>query len=141
MKKQFILSVVLLFVASMLIDFVVHGLLLKNSYAALPNLMRGEADAQRHFPWMLLAHVLIAIGVTGVYRRGVEPGKGWVGQGIRFGIWFAIAACVPGFLIYHAVQPAPYTLAVKQVAYAGIGTVLLGIAAAAFNRPAGPQNP
>jgi len=134
MKKQFLVSVLLLFVVSMTLDFVVHGLLLKADYAAMPSLMRGEADAQRHFPAMLLAHVFVAAGVTAIYRQGRETGKGWVGQGVRFGFWFAAAACIPGFLIYYAVQPTPLILPFKQVIFGGIGTVLLGVAAAAFNR-------
>jgi hypothetical protein len=134
MNRQFLISVVLLFVVSMALDFVVHALLLKADYAAQPALMRKEADAQRHFPAMLLAHVLIATGITAIYRRGREAGKPWLGQGVRFGGWFAVAACVPGFLIYYAVQPIGLTVAVKQICFGGIATVVLGIVAAALNK-------
>ena len=94
----------------------------------------GEADAQRHFPAMLLAHALIAVGLTAIYRRGREAGKSAVGQGLRFGLWFAVAACVPGFLIYYAVQPVGHMVAVKQIIFGGIATVLLGLVVAAMNR-------
>ncbi len=134
MKKQFLISVVVLFVASMAFDFVVHGVLLKAAYDAQPALMRKEADAQRHFPAMLLAHALIAVSVTAIYRRGRETDKPWLGQGVRFGVWFALAACVPGFLIYYAVQPVGLSVAVKQVCFGGLATVLLGVVAAALNK-------
>ena len=134
MNKQFLISCVVLFVVSMLLDFIVHAVLLQPDYARLPAMMRNEADAQRHFPAMLAAHVLIAVGVTAIYRRGREAGKSWVGQGVRFGLWFALAACVPGFLIYYAVQPLGLILTVKQVILGGIATVLLGITAAALNK-------
>jgi hypothetical protein len=136
MTKQCAISIVVLFLVSMILDFCVHGLLLKNDYAAQPALMRNEADAQRHFPAMLVAHVLIAAGVTAIYRRGRETGKPWLGQGLRFGLWFAVAACVPGFLIYYAVQPMGLMLAVKQMIFGGIATILLGLAAAAMNKQA-----
>jgi hypothetical protein len=136
MNKQFIVSVVVVFIVSMLLDFCIHGVLLKADYAAQPALMRNEADAQHHFPAMLIAHVLIAAGVTAIYRRGREAGRGWMGQGVRFGFWFAVAACVPGFLIYYAVQPMGLILAVKQIIFGGIATVLLGIVTAALNKPA-----
>jgi hypothetical protein len=129
-----VISIVVLFIVSMILDFCVHGLLLKNDYAGQPALMRNEADAQRHFPAMLVAHLLIAAGVTVIYQRGRETGKGWLGQGVRFGLWFAVASCVPGFLIYYAVQPVGLTLAIKQMAFGGVATVLLGLAAAAMNK-------
>ena len=134
MNKQCIVSIVVAFIASMALDFLVHGLALKSDYDANPVLMRKEADAQRHFPAMLLAHVFVAVGVTTIYRRGREPGKPWLGQGVRFGVWFAIAACAPGFLIYYAVQPMGLTLACKQIVLGGIATVLLGIVVAALNK-------
>ena len=134
MNKQFLISVVVLFLASMLFDFCVHGLLLKNDYAAQPALMRSEAGQQRHMPAMLLAHAFIALGVTAIYRRGREAGKDWLGQGVRFGLWFAVASCVPGFLIYYAVQPTGLIVAAKQIVFGGIATVLLGVVVAALNK-------
>jgi len=134
MNKQVLISVIVLFVASMAFGFIVHTVLLKNDYAAQPALMRTEAGQQRHFPAMLLAHALIAAGVTAIYRRGREAGKDWFGQGLRFGVWFAVAACVPGFLIYYAVQPVGLIVAVKQICFGGVATVLLGIVAAALNK-------
>ena len=132
--KQCVISIVVVFIASMLLDFAVHGLVLKSDYASQPNLMRNEADAQRHFPAMLLAHAFIAVGVTAIYRRGREAGKSWLGQGFRFGVWFAVAACVPGFLVYYAVQPMGLMLVVKQIVLGGIATVLLGFVVAALNK-------
>ena len=134
MNKQSLISVVVLFIASMLLDFCVHGVLMKKDYDSQPALMRTDADAQRHMPAMLLAHIFIAVGVTAIYRRGREAGKGALGQGLRFGVWFAIASCVPGFLIYYAVQPTGLMVAVKQIVFGGIATVALGIIAGALNK-------
>jgi hypothetical protein len=136
MNKQFLVSVVVVFIVSMALDFVVHAVLLKADYANQPALMRNEADAQRHMPAMLLAHAFIAVGVTAIYRRGRESGKGWLGQGFRFGLWFAVASCVPGFLIYYAVQPVGLIVACKQIVFGGIATVLLGLAVAGLNKQA-----
>ena len=134
MNKQCLISIVVVFIVSMALDFVVHAVLLKADYANQPSLMRTEADAQRHFPAMIAAHVLIAVGITAIYRRGREAGNSWLGQGVRFGLWFAVAACVPGFLIYYAVQPMGLILTLKQIVFGGIATVLLGIAVAGLNQ-------
>ena len=44
----------------MLGSFVVHGSLLQAEYAKLPNLFRPEAESQKYFPLMILAHVIMS---------------------------------------------------------------------------------
>ncbi|MFI5336893.1 MAG: hypothetical protein ACHQ5A_08920 [Opitutales bacterium] len=134
MTKKCLISIVVLFIVSMILDFLLHGLLLKADYASEPALMRTAADAQRHFPAMLLAHLFLAAGITAIYHRGREPGKAWTGQGLRFGLWFAVAACIPNFLIYYAVQPMGLILAVKQIVLGSVVVIVLGLVAAALNQ-------
>jgi hypothetical protein len=125
MTKKFWFTALALFALSMLTDFLLHGLVLHADYAQLPNLMRTEADSQKYFHWMLLAHVFFALAFVWIYQRGREA-KPWLGQGIRFGLAVAILAVVPGYLIYYVVQPLPGLLIVKQVGFdlvrmAGLG--------------------
>jgi hypothetical protein len=134
MKKQCIISIVVVFIVAMTLDFVVHAMLLKADYAAEPALMRTAADANRHFPALLLAHLIFAMAVTVIYQRGREAGKPWMGQGVRFGLWLALLACVPNFLIYYAVEPVGLMVACKQIVFGGIATVVVGIVAAALNQ-------
>ena len=138
MNKRFALSVVAIFVASMVLGMVVHGVLLGGEYQKLtPNLFRAEQDSQQHFLWMIIAHVLMAIGFTWVYRAGRDA-RPWLGQGIRFGLAVAMLSVIPGYLIYFAVQPMPGELVVKQVVFDTLSMIVLGVVAAAVNRdPAG----
>jgi hypothetical protein len=136
MNKQFIVSVIVMFILSMALGFAVHGALLKNDYLGIPNLMRNEADSMRHFPAMILAHVFLAIGVTAIYRRGREAGKSWSGQGFRFGILLIVFSTLPVYLIYYAVQPMPLNLVEKQIAFDSVASIILGLAVAALNKPA-----
>jgi len=127
------ISVVVLFVVSMVLGFVVHGLLLHGDYAQIPNLMRTDAEAQQKFGFMIGAHLLMAVGLTLLYRHGRED-KPWLGQGVRFGLILALAAVIPWYLIYYSVCPFPAGLVIKQIAYDTVGTVIIGIVAAAVNR-------
>jgi hypothetical protein len=123
-----------MFVASMALGVVVHGVLLGRDYAALtPQLFRAEADAQGHFPFMLLAHVFLAIGITWLYRGGRSE-RPWAGQGVRFGLALAFYAVVPTYLIYFAVQPTPPELVAKQVVLDSVAAIVLGLIVAAVNR-------
>ena len=133
MSKKFLLSAFVVFILSMVLGFVVHGVLLGADYAQLPGLMRTQEDAGRHFPFMLAAHVLIAIGFTWIYLRGRE-GRPWLGQGLRFGLAVAIVSTIPIYLIYHAVSPFPLGLAVKQIVFDTVGVMLMGVVVAWINR-------
>jgi len=133
MDGRFWISVVVLFVVGMTIGFVVHGMLLTSDYAQLPNLLRAEADAQGYFMWMLLAHVLMAIGFTWIYRQGRVSDRPWLGQGLRFGLAMALVMTLPTYLIYYAVQPWPGQVVVKQIVFDVGGMLVMGIVTAAVN--------
>lgn len=133
MVKQFAISVVGLFVITLLGGFVVHGLLLAPDYALLPGLYRGAEDGAAYFHWNLIAHLFLAIGLTWVYRQGRSDGA-WFAQGLRFGIAVALLSTVPNFLIYYAVQPNPGMLVAKQIVFDSLVMLVTGVAAAALNR-------
>jgi hypothetical protein len=127
MTKKFFVAWIAMFVAWMVESFVVHAWLLGADYARLPGLFRSEADSQQYFGWMIVAHVLIAGAFVWIYARGVEAGKPWPRQGMRFGLAVALLGVIPTYLIYYAVQPMPGALVVKQVVFDGVGVVLMGI--------------
>jgi hypothetical protein len=135
MNRKLLISVVVIFVLSMAFGFLVHGTILRNEYLKLvPNLMRGEADGQAHFAWMLLATLSSAIGFSWIYIRGREAGKPWLGQGVRFGIAMVLVAVIPLFLINYAVSPFPSDLVAQQIVYESITVVIMGIVVAWLNR-------
>lgn len=133
MKKQFLSTWVMVFVLWMLGSYVVHGALLHDDYAALTGLFRTEADSQQHFPFMILAHVVLAGSFTWIYIRGHED-KPWLPQGLRFGLAVALLTAVPTYTIYYVVQPMPGTTVVKQIVLDSILMLVLGVAAAFMNR-------
>ena len=135
MNAKFWISVVVMFILSMALGFVVHAALLAPDYAKLPNLMRTMEDSQKYFPYMLLGHVFLALGFTWIYLKGREATP-WLTQGIRYGIAVAVLTTVPTYLIYHAVMPFPMDLVVKQIGYDTAGLVLMGVVLAFINRSA-----
>ncbi len=137
MNKKFAISWVSIFVVWMIGDFIVHGVLLHDDYAKLPNLFRPESDAQQYFPLMILAHVIMAGAFAWIYARGVEA-KPWLGQGIRFGLVIALLTVVPTYTIYYVVQPMPGITVVKQMVFDGVLLLVLGAVAAFLYRNAKP---
>ncbi len=136
MNKRFFIAWIVIFVAWMAGSFVAHGVLLHEDYAKLSGLFRAEADAQRYFPLMILAHVLLSGAFVWIYSRGVEA-KPWLPQGIRFGLAVAALTIVPTYIIYYVVQPMPGAVVVKQIVFDGILMLILaGIVAFIYRQPA-----
>ncbi|MGZ5045742.1 MAG: DUF1761 family protein [Usitatibacter sp.] len=134
MNRHFVISAIAVFVATSLLDFVVHGVILGPDYAQLtPNLFRTPEDSHHYIGLMLLANLLFAFGFTWIYRQGRED-KPWVAQGARFGAAVAVMATIPTYLIYYVVQPMPGHVVAIQVVCAAISLPLVGILAAALNR-------
>jgi hypothetical protein len=133
MNKRFGIAWVSIFVVWMIGSFIVHGVLLHDDYAKLPNLFRPEADAQQYFPLMILAHVIMAGAFAWIYARGNEA-KPWLGQGIRFGLVIALLTVVPTYTIYYVVQPMPGISVIKQMVFDGALLLVLGAVAAFLYR-------
>jgi hypothetical protein len=133
MTGKFAISVVVMFLMSWALGFLAHGVLLHNDYARFPNLMRTMADAQAKLPYMLLAHLCIALGFSWIYLKGKEE-KPWLAQGIRYGAAVAVLAVFPLYLIYYAVMPFTLDLVIKQIIYDTIRVVLMGVVLAWINR-------
>lgn len=127
MTKRIFVCGLLMSLASLVLAFVVHGLLLGDDYAALVGtLMRAPDDQQRFFPLMIVSHLLVGMTMTWLYAQGFNATRPSLGQGIRFGIAVALLAAVPLYLVYFAVQPTPPALTVKQIVFDGLRFVLLG---------------
>ena len=126
MNKKFIIGWIVIFIAWFLGSYLIHGVLLHSDYAQLPNLFRTEADAQKYFPLMILAHLILSGALVWIYARGAEA-KPWVAQGVRFGIAVALLMAVPNYMIYFVVQPMPGDMVIKQIVYDGVLMVVLGV--------------
>lgn len=129
MDKRFWICGLVVSIAALLLDFLIHGVLLQADYAALApsGFVRGPDDAQAHLPYMLAAHVLIGFGLTWLYRQVTVPHGAPLSQGLRFGAAFALAATIPGYLVYYAVQPWPAALVHKQMLFSAAAMLVLGL--------------
>ena len=137
MNKRFFIAWIAIFIAWMAGSFVVHGVLLGADYANLKQMFRNEADSQAYFPFMLLAHVIMAGAFVWIYARGAEA-KPWLAQGLRFGAAIALLAVVATYMIYYAVQPMPGALVVKQIIFDSVLMLLLGSLVAFLDRSPTP---
>ena len=137
MNKKFIVAWIVVFIVWMAGSFVVHGVLLHEDYVKLSSLFRTEADAQKYFPLMILAHVILAGALVWIYSRGIEAAP-WLSQGLRFGLAIALLTIVPTYIIYYVVQPMPSSVVVKQIVFDGVLMLILGAVTAFIYRQPQP---
>ncbi|MGA9041251.1 MAG: hypothetical protein WB421_12000 [Terriglobales bacterium] len=127
--KKFLAAFALVFVLSTLLNFVIHGFLLKPLYHQTSQLMRGDADAGAHAMFLMVGFLFFSLGFVWIYARGVEA-KPWAGQGIRYGIAVWLIATVSRYSIYYAIQPWPAHVVWLQIGYELVMTLVLGLGVA-----------
>jgi hypothetical protein len=115
-------------------DYLLHGVILKSSYAETVDLWRSDADMMHRMWVLILAQIIFAVAAVLVYQRGVEK-KAWIGQGIRFGILLALIAVIPNNMIWYVVVPMPHQLALHSALGDGILAILVGLVIAGICQP------
>ena len=129
--------VILAFAVSLVIytmsNFVIHAVLLQPLYQQTPQLLRTPQDGVAHMPFLLLSFVIFTLPFVWMYGRGVEA-KGWLGQGLRYGVAIWLIATVARYLTYFAIQPWSATVVAAQVGLELIATLLLSVVLAALYR-------
>lgn len=134
--KRAILAFVVSLVVYTMSNFVIHAVILQPFYQRTPQLLRPPQDGAAHTPFLLLGFVFFTLAFVWIYAQGVEA-KGWLGQGLRYGLAVWLIATVSRYLIYYAIQPWPATVVAAQIGLELIATLLVSvILAALYRKPA-----
>lgn len=120
--KRYFIAVIAVFVFTFAYDFVVHGILLADTYKSLESLWRPEAEMQALMPLMAVAQLLLALIFTFIFTRNYE-GNG-VGEGLRYGLYAGLLLAAPQVASY-VWMPVPVSLTAIWVG----GMILWGILA------------
>jgi hypothetical protein len=138
MKRTLLAFVVSLVIYTMS-SFVIHAVLLQPLYQRTPQLLRTAQDGAAHMPFLLLSFLVFTLGFVWIYGKGVEA-KGWIGQGLRYGVAIWLIATVSRYLTYFAIQPWSVTVVAAQMGLELIATLLLSVVLAAlYRKPAGQR--
>ena len=135
MNVRFLLAGIAGFLISLFAGFLFHGILLQADYALLGPVMRTEADAQAHLPFMLVSHLIKGFAFAWVYTKGLTPGAPALTQGFRFGLATCFLITIPLYLVYYAVEPMPGMLVGKQIAFDSLTMILMGIVVSMIIKP------
>jgi hypothetical protein len=107
MAKRIILAVVVVFIVWSILDFMLHGLLLRATYEATANLWR-PMD-QMNMPLMYFVTLLFTACFVLVY--GLLVGQKSLVSGVKFGALFGLAMGISMGFGSYSYMPIPLTLA------------------------------
>ncbi|WP_373498877.1 hypothetical protein [Desulfococcus sp.] len=107
MAKRIIWAVVAVFIAWSILDFILHGLLLRSTYEATANLWR-PMD-QMNMPLMYFVTLVFTVCFVLIY--GLLVGQKSLASGIRFGALFGLATGISMGFGSYSYMPIPLTLA------------------------------
>ena len=129
--KRYIAASLAVFVAAVVLDYVIQAVILKSAYEATQSVWRPDVASKA---WItVLVDLIIAFPFTYIFVKGYE-GKGMM-EGVRFGAIVGVLVGLPMSYGIYAVLPIPHSLALQWFLYGLIEAVLMGITAAAVYRP------
>ena len=104
--KKIVLGSLAVFVAWFVLDFIIHGLLLGETYKATAELWRPQAEMKMGV--MQVVRLIAAVTFTLIYVL-VKPKS--VGVGLKYGLLFGVAVGIGMGYGTYSVMPIPYSLA------------------------------
>ena len=124
------------FVVWLVVDFAIHGVILRSAYAQTPAFWRpaGEMKLILAFATLLVA----AVCFVGIFAHLVQPQT--IGAGIRYGLLFGIGKGISLGYGSYAVMPIPEDMAFVWFVGALIEAVVGGIVAAIVLAPRKESN-
>jgi hypothetical protein len=129
--KRFIIASIAVYLVFQVLDFIIHGVILADTYKALANVWRPDMMS---LMWIFyIAGLLFAFLFVYIFIKGYE-GKGIL-EGVRYGIIIGLLMNVIGMFGQYVMYPLPFTLIILWFISGMIESILGGIAAAAIYKP------
>jgi hypothetical protein len=127
MRKRVILGTLGVFILWSVLDFIIHGVLLRSAYEATASLWRPMAQMKLG---LMYAVVLIAASMfVLIFSRFITPQT--PASGLKFGLLYGIGVGVGMGYGTYSVMAIPYSMALTwflgSVAEAALGGILLGL--------------
>jgi len=127
--KKFFFAFIAAWIFIFMFGWFFHAVLLKDTYAALPQgFQRSDTDFKSHFGWLVAGQPVFAFMITLIFASG------GVGGGVKLGIMVAFLG-IGTHLIAYAVQPFPGNLMVYWSIGALVEMAIVGAIVGAIYKP------
>jgi hypothetical protein len=134
-NPRFWVTVAAVYAAAQLCGFLIHQVLLADTYQQLAHVWRPEADMQAKMWIMFLTSAVWSALFVWIFAQGRAGGD--LAEGLRYGlvigVFYSITQAYDSYVIY----PITYGLALTWFLSGVLCSVLYGVITAALYRPAG----
>lgn len=133
--KRFLLAAVAVFVFYSGLAFLIHEVILGPEYEPMVgSLLRSVEEFSQRMLFLYLGNLVFALAFCLIYAKGYEPGKGWIGQGLRYGLIIG-TLLAPFAVTEYVVYPVAGTLAVKWIVFGYLQILISALVAAGIYQP------
>ena len=130
MNKTFWIGFIVVYIVWQVIGFLVHGIMLQDTYTSMWQVFRAESEMNSMMWMMYLSSALYLLLFCYIFTKGYE-GKG-VGEGIRYGLLMGLFMAIPMSLDQYVIYPITSNLAVIWFVGGVISFVIAGAVFAAI---------
>jgi len=127
MIKKIIIAVIAVFIAWSLLDFVIHMVILKSSYEETSNLWRSQEEMKNVL--MFIVTLLVSLFFVLIYANLIKDHS--MTTGLKYGLFFGLAAGISMGYGTYSVSPIPYSMALTwflgSVVEYVVGGLLVGL--------------
>lgn len=138
-NKTFWIGFVVIYVVGFAINFLVHEMVLGDTYAELAHVWRPEAEMQANMWLMMLSSAIYLYLFCYIFTFGYQN-RGVV-EGLRYGLLMGLFLSVPMALDSYAVYPITGALATIWFISGVVMFAIYGAIFAAIYKPRGPRIP
>ena len=132
MNKRFWMAFAACYVVAQVLGFVIHGVLLADTYEALASVWRPKEQMEAMMPIMMATGLIWVFLFCLIFTKGYE-GKG-IGEGLRYGLLIGLFVSVMQAFDSYVIYPIPLDLAITWFVSGVIFYVILGAVLAAIYR-------
>ncbi len=133
MKGRFWLSVLVVFVAYTIIEFILHTQILSGAYEATKELWRPEEEMNQMMGIMWIGTLVFSFFFVFLFSKGYE-GKG-IGEGLRFGFYIGLMFAVPMALATYSCMPVTGGLAAAWLIGGVVENIVAGVLLSLVYKP------
>jgi len=135
MNKTFWIGFVVVFIVMQALGYIVHEVMMADTYASLGGVLRGETEMMDMMWMMMLSAAIMVFMFCYIFTKGYE-GKG-IMEGVRFGLTIGIMMAGAMAIDPHVIFPLPADVASVWL-LSGVGSLIVaGAVFAAIYKPDG----
>jgi len=129
--KKLLIAFIVIYVVGGIISFIIHGIILMETYESLANIWRPDMERVMWVQWV--TSLFFCFFFVYVFAKGYE-GKG-IMEGIRYGLIIWAFFAIPSIYGQYMVYPIPYSLVLKWLFSELISLLIYGVLAAVIYKP------